>query len=130
MQRMRAASGHTEAIVMHQWSTVDYVLLRTDGGAIQRRKTHLQTDTCLDKLPKKRGTFIEFRSGMINISPIGRSCTQEERIEFSELDRREKIRERFVEALQQEFAGKGLRFTRGGLISFDIFPEAGIRGCA
>ncbi|CAL8274911.1 unnamed protein product [Lota lota] len=77
----------------------------------------------LMKLPKKRGTFIEFRSGMINISPIGRSCTQEERIEFSELDRREKIRERFVEALQQEFAGKGLRFTRGGLISFDIFPE-------
>ena len=26
---------------------------------------------------------------------------------------REKIREKFVEALQEEFAGKGLRFTRG-----------------
>ncbi|CAL8304896.1 unnamed protein product [Merluccius merluccius] len=77
----------------------------------------------LIKLPKKRGTFIEFRNGMLNISPIGRSCTQEERIEFSELDRREKIKEKFVEALQQEFAGKGLHFTRGGLISFDIFPE-------
>ncbi|XP_016402205.1 phosphomannomutase 1-like [Sinocyclocheilus rhinocerous] len=36
---------------------------------------------------------------------------------------REKIREKFVAALQEEFAGKGLRFTRGGLISFDIFPE-------
>ncbi len=34
-----------------------------------------------------RGTFIEFRNGMINISPIGRSCTLEERIEFSEIDK-------------------------------------------
>lgn len=25
-------------------------------------------------LPKKRGTFIEFRNGMINVSPIGRNC--------------------------------------------------------
>ncbi|XP_035259773.1 phosphomannomutase 1-like isoform X1 [Anguilla anguilla] len=77
----------------------------------------------LIKLPKKRGTFIEFRSGMLNISPIGRSCTLEERIEFSEIDKREKIREKFVAALQEEFAGKGLRFTKGGLISFDVFPE-------
>ncbi|RXM90733.1 Phosphomannomutase 1 [Acipenser ruthenus] len=75
------------------------------------------------KLPKKRGTFIEFRNGMLNISPIGRSCTFEERIEFSLIDKKEKIREKFVTALQEEFAGKGLCFTRGGLISFDIFPE-------
>ncbi|TTP11312.1 Phosphomannomutase 2 [Bagarius yarrelli] len=39
------------------------------------------------KLPKKRGTFIEFRNGMLNISPIGRSCSQQERIEFFELDK-------------------------------------------
>ncbi|POI34450.1 hypothetical protein CIB84_001801 [Bambusicola thoracicus] len=57
-----------------------------------------------------QGTFIEFRNGMLNISPIGRSCSLEERIEFSELDKR-------------EFAGKGLRFSRGGMISFDVFPE-------
>ncbi|XP_053775604.1 phosphomannomutase 1 isoform X1 [Desmodus rotundus] len=69
------------------------------------------------------GTFIEFRNGMLNISPIGRSCTLEERIEFSELDKKERIREKFVEALKTEFAGKGLRFSRGGMISFDVFPE-------
>lgn len=34
-----------------------------------------------------RGTFIEFRNGMLNVSPIGRSCTQEERQEFFELDK-------------------------------------------
>lgn len=36
---------------------------------------------------QSRGTFIEFRNGMLNISPIGRSCTLEERIEFSEIDK-------------------------------------------
>lgn len=39
------------------------------------------------KLPRKRGNFIELRNGMINICPVGRSCTQEERIEFYEYDK-------------------------------------------
>ncbi|XP_068607253.1 phosphomannomutase 2 [Brachionichthys hirsutus] len=75
------------------------------------------------KLPKKRGTFIEFRNGMLNISPIGRSCTQEERKEFYELDQKEKIREKFVAVLKEEFRGRGLTFSIGGQISFDVFPD-------
>ncbi|XP_078273703.1 phosphomannomutase 2 [Rhinoraja longicauda] len=75
------------------------------------------------KLPRKRGTFIEFRNGMLNISPIGRSCSQEERIEFFELDKKENIRKKFVADLQREFAGKGLTFSIGGQISFDVFPD-------
>ncbi|KAG7235900.1 hypothetical protein INR49_002098 [Caranx melampygus] len=75
------------------------------------------------KLPKKRGTFIEFRNGMLNVSPVGRSCTQAEREEFFELDKREKIREKFVSVLQEEFKGKGLSFSIGGQISFDVFPD-------
>jgi phosphomannomutase len=35
-------------------------------------------------IPKKRGTFIEFRNGMINVSPIGRNASVEERNEFQE----------------------------------------------
>jgi phosphomannomutase len=34
------------------------------------------------ELPKKRGTFIEFRNGMINVSPVGRNASVEERNEF------------------------------------------------
>ena len=34
-----------------------------------------------------RGTFIEFRSGMLNVSPIGRNCSQEERDEFERYDK-------------------------------------------
>lgn len=75
------------------------------------------------KLPKKRGTFIEFRNGMLNISPVGRSCSQEERIEFFELDKKEHIRDKFVAVLREQFAGKGLCFSIGGQISFDVFPD-------
>ena len=34
-----------------------------------------------------RGTFIEFRNGLINVCPIGRNCSQEERVEFFEYDK-------------------------------------------
>ncbi|CAJ0956204.1 unnamed protein product [Ranitomeya imitator] len=152
------------------------------------------------KLPKKRGTFVEFRNGMLNVSPIGRNCTQEERIEFYELDKslrmcmgtmtttytsgyshflfcsmrrprlalqpalhtggqisfdvfpngwdktyclgilekeafsqiyffgdktmpKEHFRDKFVADLRKEFDGKGLTFSIGGQISFDVFPN-------
>ncbi|XP_025716001.1 phosphomannomutase 2 [Callorhinus ursinus] len=75
------------------------------------------------KLPKKRGTFIEFRNAMLNVSPIGRSCSQEERVEFHELDKKENIRQKFVAELQKEFAGKGVTFSIGGQISIDVFPD-------
>ncbi|KAI2796161.1 hypothetical protein RDWZM_007442 [Blomia tropicalis] len=75
------------------------------------------------ELPCKRGTFIEFRTGMINISPIGRSCSQAERLQFVEYDREHGIRKTMVEALNQEFGPQfGLTFAIGGQISIDCFP--------
>lgn len=43
-------------------------------------------------IPLKRGTFIEFRNGMLNVSPIGRNCSQEERDEFEQYDKQAGIR--------------------------------------
>ncbi|KAJ6328601.1 hypothetical protein OIU76_005835 [Salix suchowensis] len=43
-------------------------------------------------IPIKRGTFIEFRSGMLNVSPIGRNCSQEERDDFEKYDKVQNIR--------------------------------------
>lgn len=37
-------------------------------------------------IPIKRGTFIEFRNGMMNVCPIGRNCSQAERDEFEKFD--------------------------------------------
>ncbi|CAG8511075.1 1140_t:CDS:2 [Ambispora gerdemannii] len=74
------------------------------------------------EIPKKRGTFIEFRNGMINVSPIGRDCSVEERNEFEEYDKIHNIRPKFVEVLRKEFSDYGLTFSIGGQISFDVFP--------
>lgn len=74
-------------------------------------------------LPKKRGTFVEFRTGLINLCPVGRNCSQEERDEFSAFDIENKVREKFVEVLEKEFAYLKLRFVIGGQISIDVFPE-------
>lgn len=86
------------------------------------------------KLPKKRGTFIEFRNGMINVSPIGRNASVEERNEFEayvlalalpvrqierqlrafwltlciSYDKVHNIRRDMVDALKKEFSDYGL----------------------
>ena len=74
------------------------------------------------EIPIKRGTFIEFRSGMLNISPIGRNCSREERNEYEIFDLQHKIRENMVAAMQKEFEDLNLTFSIGGQISFDVFP--------
>lgn len=73
-------------------------------------------------LPVKRGTFVEFRAGMLNISPIGRSCSQEERDAFEKYDKEHEIRKTMIEALKKEFPDIGFTYSIGGQISFDVFP--------
>ncbi|CAG5031386.1 unnamed protein product [Parnassius apollo] len=74
------------------------------------------------ELPAKRGNFVEFRSSMLNICPVGRSCSQSERDEFSKFDMQHRVRAKFVEALQNEFKHTKLMFALGGQISVDVFP--------
>jgi len=74
-------------------------------------------------VPVKRGTFIEFRTGMINVSPIGRNCSQAERDAFEAFDRDHHVRERMVRVLRERFSGWNLQFSIGGQISFDVFPK-------
>jgi phosphomannomutase len=74
-------------------------------------------------IPVKRGTFIEFRTGMLNVSPIGRNCTREERNAFNEYDQVHNVRKTMVGVLQQQFPHLGLTYSIGGQISFDVFPN-------
>ncbi|KAG8833155.1 Phosphomannomutase [Serendipita sp. 399] len=74
-------------------------------------------------IPIKRGTFVEFRNGMINVSPIGRNASIQERIEFEQYDKQHGIRAAFVKVLKEKFADYGLTFAIGGQISFDVFPN-------
>jgi len=73
-------------------------------------------------LPCKRGTFIEFRSGLINVSPVGRSCSQQEREQFYEHDQKHGVREELVRKFKEKFGDAGLCFVIGGQISIDVFP--------
>jgi len=73
-------------------------------------------------VPVKRGTFVEFRNGMINISPIGRNATIQERLDFQAYDKIHQLRAAFVSTLQNKFASYGLTYSIGGQISFDVFP--------
>ena len=74
-------------------------------------------------IPIKRGTFIELRKGLINISPIGRNCNQLERDEFEKYDKKEKIREKMITILKNKFKYLDLTYSIGGQISFDVFPK-------
>lgn len=74
------------------------------------------------ELPVRRGTFIEFRNGMINVSPVGRNASTQERNEFEAFDKTHNIRSTMVTALQKEFPDYGLTYSIGGQISFDVFP--------
>jgi len=73
--------------------------------------------------PVKRGTFIEYREGMLNISPVGRACSQAEREAFEVFDKEAKVREKMVAVLEEKFGQQfNLKFSIGGQISFDVFP--------
>jgi phosphomannomutase len=82
-------------------------------------------------IPIKRGTFIEYRKGMLNMSPIGRNCSQKEREDFYEYDKTHKVREQLVKKFEAKFGNFvtddnrtiKLRFSIGGQISWDVFPE-------
>lgn len=74
-------------------------------------------------VPKKRGTFVEYRNGMINCSPIGRNCTLEERKEFVEFNKKHDIQNKMAAKVREKFSKDGVYVSVGGQISIDIFPK-------
>ncbi|KAG8908212.1 Phosphomannomutase, partial [Tulasnella sp. 417] len=100
-------------------------------------------------IPIKRGTFVEFRNGMINVSPLGRNATIQERNDFEAYDKLppthtveltafppdlrttphslplqiHQVRAKFVQKLKETFPQYDLTYSIGGKISFDVFPR-------
>lgn len=75
------------------------------------------------ELPIKRGTFIEFRNGMMNVCPIGRQCSRAERNMFAAYDDEHHVREKMIAVLKNEFHDVDITYSIGGQISFDVFPK-------
>ena len=65
-------------------------------------------------IPIKRGTFVEYRNGMLNVSPIGRNCAGDERDDFEKYDKKKLIRKTMINALKTKFPNYGLRYSIGG----------------
>eukprot|EP01084_Bolivina_argentea_P309634 535642_1 len=59
---------------------------------------------------------------MMNISPIGRNCSRDERNAFEEYDNVHHIRERMIDEMSSKFKSLNLTYSIGGQISFDVFP--------
>merc|ERR1712070_653549 len=127
-----------ESPVLFDWCFAENGLLAHKDGCVIGQtsfKDHLGEDR-LKKLinwilryfadldiPVKRGTFIEFRQGMLNVSPIGRNCSREERNDFEKFDLANKVRPTMVAKMKEEFADLNLTYSIGGQISFDVFPK-------
>lgn len=75
------------------------------------------------RCPFKRGVFIELRKSMINVSPVGRSCTVEERNKFGEFDKKENVRKKICDDVRGTCVDLGLQASIGGQISIDFFPK-------
>ena len=60
---------------------------------------------------------------MLNISPIGRNCSQSERDDFEVYDHTHHVRATLIAKLQKEFSALDLKYSIGGQISFDVFPN-------
>jgi phosphomannomutase len=71
--------------------------------------------------PKQFDNHIEERIGLVNFSPIGRSCPQEAREEYYKWDTKVRERETFCKKIEEMFPE--LEATVGGQISIDIYPK-------
>ena len=59
---------------------------------------------------------------MVNVSPIGRNASSEERNEYEKFDKQHKIREKMIQEIHKRFPDIGMTYSIGGQISFDCFP--------
>jgi len=74
------------------------------------------------EIPVRTSNFIELRKSIINVSPIGRDCSQEQREDFYHYDSTYKVREKLINKLKKKLGHLNLEYSIGGQISIDIFP--------
>uniref|UniRef100_A0A8C6W6M2 Phosphomannomutase n=1 Tax=Nannospalax galili TaxID=1026970 RepID=A0A8C6W6M2_NANGA len=70
------------------------------------------------KITKEMENFLQKLRQKTKIGVVGGSDFEKVQEQL-----RKNIREKFIADLRKEFAGKGLTFSIGGQISFDVFPD-------
>lgn len=109
---------HKNSNMIYQNSFVNYI------GTDNFNKLILYAQNYIDKLnlPFKTSNFVEIRNGMINISPVGRNCSIEQRNDFEQYDKIHNIRINMINELKKIYGDLKLNYSIGGQISFDVFP--------
>ena len=75
------------------------------------------------EVPIKVGNFLDERSAVINASPVGNPITKEQREEYKKWENEHHTVEKMRKICEEKFGEEyKLRFTKGGIKSFDIFP--------
>ena len=73
--------------------------------------------------PWMTGTFVERRACTLNVSPIGRDCTMQQRKAFYEWDQKTGCRKKLVKRMKQKSPDMLFDYAMGGQISIDVFPR-------
>ena len=102
-----------------------------DGAQVEARHSDLLTDPVLmaelerfwqeSPYQIKTGNHIEVRSGMLNVSVVGRNATQYQRKEYNEYDSKTNERRIFAQNIQARFPS--LHTAIGGEISIDLVEK-------
>jgi phosphomannomutase len=108
-----------KGVLRHEYSLTHFISQPT----LNRFINYVFLYLCTLELPVKTGTFIEYRKSMLNISPVGRNCSQEQRDDFEIYDQEHRIRETMITNLKEEFPEMPVEYGIGGQISFDVFPR-------
>ena len=75
------------------------------------------------EVPFKVGNYLDERSAVINVSPVGNPITIEQREEYKKWENEQHTTENMRKACEEKFGKEyNLRFTKGGIKSFDVFP--------
>ncbi len=75
----------------------------------------------LSDYPSRFGNHIEFRTGMLNVSVVGRNASSSDRQSYFEWDQREGERRKFIEKFLETFSD--YEASAGGQISIDVAPK-------
>ncbi len=75
------------------------------------------------EVPFKVGNYLDERSAVINATPVGNPVTNEQREEYRKWENEHHTVEIMRKTCEEKFGKEyQLRFTKGGIKSFDIFP--------
>jgi len=76
------------------------------------------------ELPYRVGNYLDERSAVINVSVVGNPVTNEQREIYRKWEQEHQTMEKMRKHCEEKFGEEyNLRFTRGGIKSFDVFPK-------